>query len=402
MNYSGGGGGSRDVERGVVLTAEQKLEAEQTFAESLSNYNNIKTLYNNLKDGGNTEATLSDVETAWPNDMWELRSELLGKSPHLSMEVLKEAAAKTDVFPESVVFDIMAANPDELKKEELIKYLEDKENPLPAYMIEILQQVSTGTTYKTVLHRQMANYNRLKTRAANDIIRSLLNDTVTDYTELRNWLDNVGGIRADEQIIASYLQEGNYTDALTLANMMPALYGFEGDEITEHNFYMDMLSIQISLAQQGRNIFELDSTEVINLIFIADNSTGTAGAQVKGILEFAYGYEYCNCLNISDTSGYKSSGMINQNAFEKLYGFDISVEPNPAKEWAVFNYTLPDSETKGIIKISDVSGKLVTALTITGKQGQKVWDTRKIKSGVYFFTLNVSGFNKSGKIVISK
>ena len=94
--------------------------------------------------------------------------------------------------------------------------------------------------------------------------------------------------------------------------------------------------------------------------------------------------------------------MFNPSTFEKLYGFDISVEPNPAKEWAVFNYTLPDSETKGIIKISDVSGKLVTALTITGKQGQKVWDTRKIKSGVYFFTLNVSGFNKSGKIVISK
>ncbi|MBC8486607.1 MAG: T9SS type A sorting domain-containing protein [Bacteroidetes bacterium] len=400
LSHYGGGGGGTD--RGLVLTPEQKQETEQEFATNLTDYNNIRALYENLKDGGNTEALQTEVETSWPSDVWELRVQLLGDSPHLSMEVLKAAADKTDVLPESIIFEIMAANPDELKKEELIKYLEDKENPLPGYMIDILRQVSTGTTYKTVLHRQMAFYNRNKTRAAHDIIRSLLNDTITDYAELRNWLDNAGGIRADEQIIATYMQEENYSDALALADMMPALYGFEGDELTEHNYFMDMLNLQINLAQEGRNIFELDSTEVNTLVYIADNSTGIAGSEARGILEFAYGYEYCNCLNVSDTAGYKSSMVFNPNAFEKIYGVEISVEPNPAKEWAAFNYTLPDSETEGAIKISDVSGKLVTTLTISGKQGQKIWDTRKIKSGVYFYTLNVSGFNKSGKIVISK
>ena len=81
---------------------------------------------------------------------------------------------------------------------------------------------------------------------------------------------------------------------------------------------------------------------------------------------------------------------------------DIQIWPNPAKEWTSFNYSLPDNVTKGIIKISDISGKFVTTFHISGKQGKKVWDTRKIKSGVYFYTLNASGFNKSGKIVISK
>ncbi|OQX76573.1 MAG: hypothetical protein B6D61_08635 [Bacteroidetes bacterium 4484_249] len=266
LSHYGGGSG-----RGMVLTPEEKQGTEQEFATNLTDYNNVKALYENLTDGGNTEATLTDVETAWPDDMWELRTELLGKSPHLSMEVLKKAADKTDVLPESIIFEIMAANPDELKKEELIKYLEDKDNPLPAYMIDILRQVSTGTTYKTVLHQQMAFYNRLKTRAAHDIIRSMLNDTVIDYAELRNWLDNVGGKRADEQIIASYVQEGNHTDAISLANMMPALYVYDDDELTEHNYYTDMLNLNISLEQQGRTIFDLNSDEVNNLVFIADN-----------------------------------------------------------------------------------------------------------------------------------
>ncbi|MDD3132741.1 MAG: T9SS type A sorting domain-containing protein, partial [Bacteroidales bacterium] len=399
-HYGGGGVGSTG--KGLVLTAGEKQEAEMEFATNLADYNNVKTLYDNLKDGGNTEATITDIETSWPDDMWELRAELLGKSPHLSMDVLKATADKTDVLPDNVIFEIMAANPDELKKEELIRYLEDKANPLPEYMVSILHQVAEGTTYKTVLEQEMAHYNQMKTRAAYDIIRSNLNDSVTNITELRNWLDNVGGKRADEQIIASYVSEGNFTDATDLANMMPSLYEFSGYELTEHNYYMDMLNLQIQLLQEGRNVYELDSNEVSNLVTIAENSTGTAGAQAKGILEFAYVHHFCNCLNVSDSARFKSSGTINPEDYAKAYGVEIITEPNPASEWVSFNYTLPYDKSEGIIKIVDTKGTFVTSFKVTGLKGQKVWDTRKIKSGVYFYTLSVGEFTHSGKIIISK
>ena len=164
-----------------MLTPQQKQQAEQEFALNLSDYNNVKAIYDNLTDGGNTNSVLLDIQNAQPGDMLQLRTQLLGYSPHLSMEVLKAVADKTNVFPESVIFEIMAANPDELKKEELIKYLENKENPLPDYMIDSLQQFSKAITYKTILQQQMAHYNRNKTRAAYDIIRSNLNDTITDF-----------------------------------------------------------------------------------------------------------------------------------------------------------------------------------------------------------------------------
>lgn len=85
-----------------------------------------------------------------------------------------------------------------------------------------------------------------------------------------------------------------------------------------------------------------------------------------------------------------------------MENINISVKPNPAKEWAAFNYTLPEKVTTATITITDVAGKPVEVLNITGQQGQKLWDTRKFKSGVYFYTLNVAGFNKSGKIIINK
>jgi subtilisin family serine protease len=385
----------------VVLSEQQKLEREQSYADALVNYMGVNTLYNNLKDGGSTALTLTDIQAAQPQDMWNLRATLLGDSPHLSGEVLKQVANKTDVFTESVIFDILAANPDELKNEELLKYLEDKANPLPSYMIDILRQVAAGTTYKTVLQQEMARYNQEKTRAANDMIRSYLNDSITDFVQVRNWLDNRGGIEADKQIIATYAQEDNYTFALSLATMLPSLYNLQGIELTEHNQFMQLLGIQQTLLNENRHIETLSSGEIAILNTIADSSKGSAGAAAKGILESYYGEHYCNCPDMTDEAAYKNTN-VDPNALSKVYGLNITAKPNPARDWAAFDYILPESVTNATLIITDAMGKTVETFNLTGQQGQQVWDTRSIEAGTYIYTLKVAGYNTSGKIVLSK
>ncbi|PJB60022.1 MAG: hypothetical protein CO098_00285 [Bacteroidetes bacterium CG_4_9_14_3_um_filter_41_19] len=385
----------------LVLTTQQKADAEQEYYNNLTDYNSVKALYDSYIDGGYTEGELLDIQTAQPDDMWELRAQLLGDSPHLSLEVLKEAADKTDVFTESALFDILAANPDELKKDTLISYLENKEEPLPDYMIDLLKQLAGGTTYKTALQQQMAGYKHAYTRAAHDIIRSNLNDTVADNIELRNWLDNLGGITSDRQIISSYISKGNFTDALTLANMLPQLYNLGESELTEHNYYMDMLNLHQALYLEGRNTFQLDSTEKMDITFIANNSKGVAGAQAKSILEAVYDEYYVSCPEADGKAGYKRSSIINPNALGKAYGLDISVKPNPAKQWAAFDYTLPGNKTEATITITNATGSIIEILKVNGQQGQKLWDTRDIISGVYIYTIQTAGFSQSGKIVIS-
>jgi hypothetical protein len=84
---------------------------------------------------------------------------------------------------------------------------------------------------------------------------------------------------------------------------------------------------------------------------------------------------------------------------------EILVYPNPAKDYVIFE--IKGSKIKGNILIKDIFGQQIAELPIKNQKSKiinqkKVWDTRKIKSGVYFYTLNASGFNKFGKIVISK
>jgi hypothetical protein len=392
-----GGGGS--ALSSLVLNDQQKTEREVQYASALADYTNVKTLYNNLKDGGSTDAKLADIETAQPQDMWALRAELLGSSPHLSKEVLLKVADKTTVFSESVIFDILSANPDELKNEDLLKYLEDKENPLPQYMIDILRQVATGTSYKTVLQQQMALHNRSKTRAANDMIRSYLNDTVTDYAQLRNWLDNLGGIEADRQIVASYAQEGNYNSALALANAMPQLYNLQGTELTEHNQYMQLLALQQTLQNENRGITMLTEPEIAELVAIAEINKSSAGATAKGILESFYSKHFCDCPEVAGATSFKNS-RVDPAELGKIYGLDITAKPNPATDWVAFDYKLPENESTANLTLTDITGKTIESFNLNGQQGQKVWDTRDIKPGTYIYTLKVASYNKTGKIAI--
>jgi len=269
-------------------------------------------------------------------------------------------------------------------------------------MISLLQQLASGITYKTALQKQMADYKHTYTRAANDIIRSILNDTIMDYTELRNWLDNVGGITSDRQIISSYLSQGNFTDAFTIANMLPALYELKGNDSIEHLYYMDMLNLYQTLNQQGRNTHQLDSTEKADIVYIANNSTGIASKQAKSILEAVYN-EYCHtCPNVDGDDGYKTTSVVNPNLLGTYLGLDVNVKPNPAREWTSFEYSLTEDENTGVIEIRNASGTVVDVLKLSANKGQILWDTRNFPAGLYVYTIKCSGYSKSGKLVISK
>ena len=136
--------------------------------------------------------------------------------------------------------------------------------------------------------------------------------------------------------------------------------------------------------------------KIISILLITLISTG---AQAKGILEAGYGYHFCNCM--PNGSGMKSSSGIAEDSFENMYGVDVSTKPNPADDWVAFNYTLPSIDSEGVITITDISGKVITIMTIVGKQGQKIWDCRKTESGVYFYSINAGGKTVTGKIVIT-
>ncbi len=391
----------------LVLSSVERQRRETDYYNAYATYNSIKTLYERRVDCGNTSGTLADLENARPEDMWRLRARLLGGSPYLSQEVLMKASDRTDVFPNSVLFDILASNPDELKKDTLISYLENKEQPLPAYMVDMLRQVAGGTSLKTVMLGQMASYKHSYTEAASAIIRSMLNDTIIDNAALRGWLGNLNDIHADYDIISTYIAENNFNEALAFANLLPGLYGLEGAALDEHNDYMDLLHLYRNLHLDGRNIMQLSNAEKAFVQHIADYGTGKPKVMAISILEGAYSssdYFYCHELNISG-GGNKGVGLyvpISSETLGKIHSLSITAMPNPAQTRVVFSYTLPEDATNAVVTVTDMLGTTVGRFETGSAAGEYVWNCTDVKPGVYYYAIVCDGLTQTGKLVIAK
>ncbi len=388
-----------------VLSEAEKQQRETAYYNAYSNYSNIKVLYESYIDGGNTATTVNNIANAMPADMWELRAQLLGNSPFLSSEVMSSVASKTEVFPESVMFEIFAANPEELSRDSLMSYLESN-STLSNYMIDILKELSTSTTtYRSVLESRMAAYKHEYRDAANDIIRSILNDTVMNPYELRGWLGNLEDIDADRQIVTSYISEGNYDMAYALANMLPSLYGLTGDGLNEHNGYMQLLALHDTLYHQNRTIFELTEFERSIVDSLATYGVGIAKNIAANILEANGGPVYVDCPNIvlhDINGGSRGWASIDMENMGRALGFTVSVTPNPATTWTIVDFALPNKVTKAMCTLTNTIGVKMLDVELNGNKGQKVLDLRNLSDGIYIYSVNCEGFSQTGKLVIAK
>ena len=391
--------------QGPLRSGIQKAEIEEGFLAAQAAHDGLCRILDSRIDGGSTAAETADIRTATPSDLWRLRAKLLGHSPYLSQDVLIAAADRHNVFPESVLFEILAANPDELKKDTLIRYMEQKAHPMPQYMTDLLRQMASGVTARTALLAQMGHYAHERDLAAGDIVRSNLNDTLADHDELRTWLGNMESLAADRLAVASFMQQRDFGSALTLAESLPELYGLQGDELNDHNDYISLLSLYQTLDGEGRNAHQLTEAETAMVEGIANDGQSTSRAMAEALLQSLSDgrvpASYCPTMPEAN-GGRGSTASTDPTLLNKALGFSASLTPNPANTWAAIDYTLPAGATKATFTLTNALGVAVMTAELNGNQGQKVLDLRPLAAGVYGYAVRCGEYVQNGKIVITK
>lgn len=155
--------------------------------------------------------------------------------------------------------------------------------------------------------------------------------------------------------------------------------------------------MQIGWEQQGVAITQLDSSTVASLVGYAESGTGKASLMARAILEYGYGYHFNCCIPENNPSTLKLASF-NKSADDN--GLQLSASPNPASTWVAFDYKLPIPATKGVLLITDMSGKAIRSFNLNMSQGQQVWDTRGVDKGTYLYVLKAGNASKQGKIII--
>ena len=252
---------------------------------------------------------------------------------------------------------------------------------------------------------QMAQYCHEYTLAAGDIVRSNLNDSIANPTELRTWLKNMNDIAADRMVISSYIHEGDSASAFALANRLPAMYELQGDQLTDYNDYMRLIGLYQALHRSGRSIFQLTETEQDLVRDIAEKGIGVSQSMAEALMEQITGRGKDNCFNpeFPNRGDGDESIMTHSSITEsRENGLNVNVAPNPATTWTTVNYILPDTGKKALLTLTNTLGVRVLSLELDGLQGNKVLDLRGFAAGVYVYAIRYEQFTEIGKLVISK
>ncbi len=269
-------------------------------------------------------------------------------------------------------------------------------------MLDLIVANWEAETARTLLEGSLADIGHKMSVTADLLINNALADSIQQINEARSWMARRGSLTDYYSLAESFLNSNDFITCESYLNQIPTLFNLTDEQYAEHNNYIDYVNFRESIASKGKNIMQLEGSELEQLQQIADLYLGRASVMAQNIL--CFGYQIC--YDNSNESQYKhmeyskpkiSANQILNEAYNK-----IEVIPNPASVYASFIWNLPLLKTTAEIKVFDINAKIITQKTINTKLGQWVWDTRAIKNGVYYYeVLSENQQLSNGKIIIN-
>ena len=382
-------------------TAAEWQQHESAFNTAKSNWQTEKASLLSLMDGGDTDALLTEINGATSLNAGQVVQNLLNRSPWLSTQVLTSTINQKQVLTENSVVQILNANPDGLREAEVRSLVQSSFNQTVADGILANIGIQTARTAKEIL---VGQYRATMLRKADLLIQDILKDTTEiDVPLLRTWLANKQSLEADYAIVESYLSEGDFSAASQKLDAIPQTYALDAEGVTEHGYFADLFDLWQDVHANGKNMSELDQAGISAVQYIADNSQRRAGAMAKGIMNTWYGGHYRVVPILPGGEG--PQGLMapptgNSAAPAAKY---LSVFPNPARSSVYFYWNLPDGMENAVISITDLQGKLLGVLEVTGQKGKREWSVERLEHGIYIYHVKLpDGNSQISKMVIIK
>ncbi len=374
---SGGGGGGTEGLRSAMADAQSDIEATEAVLQA-------------LVDGGDTEALNAEVESSTPPEAAQVYNELMAESPNLSETVVESTIEKEEVIPNAMLRDVMVANPHTATSLQLLDMLDDRDNPMPAYMKAQILAGRSITSLKAELEGDLAVHTKRKAKAMNQIARYFGNMPQEPAAT-----DSLLALYQDDLSLSSHymqawlhLQAGQYQAGQSVVTAIPTTFTLTDDETAEYQNMQLLYTMLKSLLQAVNSIDVLSTAQVSQLQSMVADETGFASVYARNIL-LALGesdYEEPVILpnRLKSTAAEEAYNELLNTPAPKM----LEVYPNPGKDFVILGYQL-DKESQGMIEIRDISGTLMQSIPFKGMQDQLTLVTTNWSPGIYVLSLVV-------------
>ncbi|MCF8377905.1 MAG: T9SS type A sorting domain-containing protein, partial [Bacteroidales bacterium] len=357
----------------------------------MANYGNeadsVNNLLQNLKDGGDTEALNAEVQTSWPEEAYEVYTELMTNSPYLTDTVMVSSVEKESVLNPVMVTDILSANPQAAKSDSVQQSLDNRTNQLSNDQRAQIDQGLFSIGAMESLQSKLSHYKSQRSRSFYKIIRYYKNDTssASSKDSLINMLEQENKLRADYTLALEYYDRLDTTNVMMCLNEISSSYNLTVAQQNQHQNYLDYFDILIDITASGRNILQADSTEKAELYTILDNSTGRLNALIRNTLIL------CDTLTYEEPyvfpGGLKASRVRYLPSNIKTQQNKLKIYPNPAGSYVVISYQLNKTDRNCRILFTDSKGSIAKIISLNNKKDHIVVSLNDLPNGLYLCIL---------------
>lgn len=369
----------------------QELVEEQSNAEQL--ILSTETQLESFVDGGNTQNLNGEIESADPSQSLDIYQNLLTISPYLSDEVMKTGIEKTDVLVDAMIRDILVANPSAAKSEDVMQKLSERPIPLTEEMVDEILSGENVLSSKDVLAMNLVKANESWSNANRGIMLYYSQDTVPMH---RN--DSILELLSSSNNFYSRIQYALINGDLGNANIADqTLENIPVDFVLDENSNAELTAIQSLLSEinllkpQDENYITSEGLASSNLVQLSQNDELSSGAFARNILHAAGIIEYNEPIILVNEN--KSDIAVVSNSIQPIAKTSnlLEVFPNPASQYCIVRYQLPESSKSGIITLIDPSGKMLLIRRLTDTKNSIVFPLENIPAGSYRISLIIDG-----------
>lgn len=357
-----------------------------SMAEADSGIVSTEAVLTALVDGGDTESLNAEVEYSIPEETQEVYNELLNNSPYLSETVVGTSIEKETVLPNSMLRDVMVANPHTARSLELLQMLDERLDPMPAYMKAQILAGRSIQSLKSELEGQLAGYRMQKARAMKGLARHFRETSAPESLLALYQADN--SLHSRYMVAWLHLQRAEYQQGQAVMNGIPTLVSLSDDESAEYQDMLTLFTMLKSVFETGGNLIDLTPAQLSQVQTLEANGNGFAAVYARNIRIALGETDYEEPVLLPDP--YKSAAAVEeyQNIMEAEAPGMLQVFPNPAKDFVILGYAL-ENETNGTIEVRDIKGTLVYNRDFSGKQDQLTVSTSKWIAGTYVINLMI-------------
>jgi len=335
-------------------------------------------------DGGDTYGLLVDIQNSSQYEALMLRQQLLDESPYLSKDVLKSAVNREDVLLNSMIRDVLVANPHSAKSADILNDLEYRSDPLPDYMMSEIMSGTSVLGSKEQLERKLSMHQAFRAGALSNLTRYYKNDTLQpSFDSLAGIFNTVLHPEIRYQLAFCHLFNKDTVEARNVLNETPSVFSLDAGQMNTHARYVGLFEVLVRLQADST---WLDSTLTASLHTLSQQDDDEPGIYARNLLikygliayvEPVYLPEFFKRSRTWDKPGHAIPQKISY----------LKVFPNPANTYIIIEYDLCGINRPALLKMTDLAGRNMATLSINDSRNQQVFDVSNFNSGVYLIGL---------------